>query len=222
MFAVAEKTTWQIRTAAKELMEQLGRPVSVSEIKSFIEAEKKELSAKVNEKSIDYVRVTLTTTPGGVFVKYLCPREFELSCGESSKKLFWGLSGGVYEGMWRVSEEGVSSKSKSESGSRSRSKSKVVSLSDDSYVRVRQSEVSLSMRGSRADASVQVSPASIDEAYEAEKSLKSCRLVEVCERVTEPEYEGLYESVREGVEMFEILDWCPMWSEKGEYEYGWW
>jgi hypothetical protein len=49
--------------AAKELMMRLQRPVSVLEIQTFIAQEMPALNDKICAKSIDYVRVTLATTP---------------------------------------------------------------------------------------------------------------------------------------------------------------
>jgi hypothetical protein len=96
----AAKTTTEIRKAAKELMTRVMRPVSVLEIQTFIAREMPLLNAKICAKSIDYVRVTLATTPKGAFVKFGCPEEIKLSAGESQKKLFWGVGGVQYDGIW--------------------------------------------------------------------------------------------------------------------------
>jgi hypothetical protein len=207
MFAVAGKTTWQIRAAANELMERLGRPVSVLEIKNFIQCEKAELSAKVSKKSIDYVRVTLSTTPGGVFRKFLCPREFELCAGESSKKLFWGLSGASYDGVWRPAESACSS------GEVSEATPSNVEMMFVEAAPVRRSVI-------RADACVQARPASIDRACELLKSSGDRSLVPVDERMTEPEFDFEFADSGSGLEFADY--WAPVWSDCGGFESSWW
>jgi hypothetical protein len=97
----SKKTTTQVRDAARVLMEELGRPVSILEIKTWIMGSGSELGRKVSEKSVDYVRVTLGTSGAGQFTKFECPREMELASGESGKKLFWGKRGVDYGGIWR-------------------------------------------------------------------------------------------------------------------------
>jgi hypothetical protein len=109
MFGTSTKTTWQIRNATRELILSLGRPASILEIKDFILRSKPELWKKVTAKSLDYVRVTLGTTPAGHFTKFECPGDFMLTSGERSKKLFWGLSGLDYGEAWRPSPSSSSS-----------------------------------------------------------------------------------------------------------------
>jgi hypothetical protein len=97
------KTTMRIRNAARALMREMGRPVSVLEIRTYIAQRDERLAGEVRGKSEDYVRVTMSSTGKGEFVKFGCPREMELREGESSKKLFWGLKGEKYEeSVWRA------------------------------------------------------------------------------------------------------------------------
>jgi hypothetical protein len=99
-------------------MMNMERPVSVLEIEKFIKEERPELGNKLRGKSIDYVRVTLGTTPKGVFVKFKCPEGMRLSEGESQKKIFWGIKGMEYGNAWCQIGESAGKKSRREVGER--------------------------------------------------------------------------------------------------------
>jgi hypothetical protein len=173
----------------------LGRPVSIVEMKRNL-AERPELSelwGKVRGKSVDYVRVTLSTTPEGVFSKFECPREQELSAGESSKKLFWGLCGAEYDAVWRPSEGPAASVGSSSGSLSRRAEAKAAraprSLSSpSSSARIRspsrclaseplkpQSHSQAEVSQSRVEIGIQARPSSIDSALECLAAAREAR-----------------------------------------------
>jgi hypothetical protein len=96
------KTTWRIRNAARGLMRELRRPVSVLEIESWIKERDEGLSKEVSGKSVDYVRVTMSSTGKGEFVKYVSPSWWKRKEGESGKKNYWGEGGVEYGVEWEA------------------------------------------------------------------------------------------------------------------------
>jgi hypothetical protein len=96
--------TWQIRQAARELIERLRRPVSVLEVKEFILTEKPSLAPKVLAKSADYVRVTIGSSPGYGFAKFRSPLDHPFREGENPNKVFWGIPNQTYDGGWILSD----------------------------------------------------------------------------------------------------------------------
>jgi hypothetical protein len=92
------KLTREIREAALEFIEQHGRPLSISEIRGCLEG-RCDLWKRVEGKSEDYVRVTISSTPGKMFEKYGLRLDVEVG-GNEGRRLYWGRAGVLYGEEW--------------------------------------------------------------------------------------------------------------------------
>lgn len=54
----------------------------------------------VRQRSVDYVRVTMSSTSHGHFVKYRAASGAAMAPGESGLKVFWGVDGDEYGEEW--------------------------------------------------------------------------------------------------------------------------
>jgi hypothetical protein len=105
--------SWDVRRAALEFIEQHGRPLSISEIRVCLR-EREDLWSRLEGKSEDYVRVTISTTPGKMFEKY---EQLSGSVGvngnegvgrvgrvgrggNEARRLYWGKGGELYGCEW--------------------------------------------------------------------------------------------------------------------------
>jgi hypothetical protein len=70
----------------------------INEVRGYIQHSYPELYEELEKKSYDYLRITISASPGRDFAKFECPTEqFE---GEMSRTGFWGLSGEEYGWKW--------------------------------------------------------------------------------------------------------------------------
>jgi hypothetical protein len=99
------KLTQRLRRVATDLCNDLKRPVSIREISTIITKKCPDMAIQIQRRSVDYVRVTITTSPPGQFVKYRAGPGLRLPRSETSQKLFWGISGHTYGPNWILVDE---------------------------------------------------------------------------------------------------------------------
>jgi hypothetical protein len=104
--AASAPLTRAIRRAAREEIGALQRPVSIPELADKIKEHHPSIAEAIVDESVDYVRVTITTSPESEFVRYDPPEGSDMSVGAKARRIYWGVRGDRYCPEWKATERG--------------------------------------------------------------------------------------------------------------------